>query len=67
MGCSTLLKQVATKDSDTARMVQVEQSLPAEEDPRAKWEWELSGQLRYSCRRTPSGFGGSQAFSSLVP
>ncbi|CAE7676140.1 unnamed protein product [Symbiodinium pilosum] len=36
------------------------------EDPRAKWEWELSGQLRYSCRRTPSGFGGAQAFSSLV-
>ncbi|CAE7726607.1 yciC [Symbiodinium microadriaticum] len=36
------------------------------EDPHAKWEWELSGQLRFSCRRAPNGFGGAAAFSSLV-
>ena len=40
--------------------------MPAEEDPHAKWEWELSGQLRFSCRRAPNGFGGAAAFSSLV-
>ncbi|CAE7414082.1 unnamed protein product [Symbiodinium natans] len=36
------------------------------EDAQAQWEWELSGQLRFSCRRTPGGFGGAEAFSSLV-
>ena len=38
----------------------------SEEDAQAQWEWELSGQLRFSCRRTPGGFGGAEAFSSLV-
>ena len=52
--------------SEPMRLKNTSQKTHTKEDPRAKWEWELSGQLRFSCRRTPSGFGGAEAFSSLA-
>mmetsp|Transcript_33741 Transcript_33741/g.93209 ORF Transcript_33741/g.93209 Transcript_33741/m.93209 type:complete len:610 (-) Transcript_33741:63-1892(-) len=36
------------------------------EDPGASWEWQLSGRLRYSCRRDRGGFGGVAPRSFLV-
>ncbi|CAE8708922.1 unnamed protein product, partial [Polarella glacialis] len=36
------------------------------EDPSARWEWEVSGRLRYTCRRSAAGFGGAQPWSGLV-
>lgn len=36
------------------------------EDPGVRWEWQVSGRLRYSCRRDAEGFGGAAPSSGLV-
>mmetsp|Transcript_100930 Transcript_100930/g.200494 ORF Transcript_100930/g.200494 Transcript_100930/m.200494 type:complete len:558 (+) Transcript_100930:87-1760(+) len=36
------------------------------EDACARWEWQLSGRLRYSCRREADSFRGTAAWSCLV-
>eukprot|EP00927_Polykrikos_kofoidii_P036049 TRINITY_DN30488_c0_g1_i1.p1 TRINITY_DN30488_c0_g1~~TRINITY_DN30488_c0_g1_i1.p1 ORF type:complete len:703 (-),score=124.31 TRINITY_DN30488_c0_g1_i1:29-2137(-) len=36
------------------------------EDPQARWEWQLSGRLRYASRRDGGGFGGAAPRSYLV-
>jgi hypothetical protein len=36
------------------------------EDASARWEWQLSGRLRYSCRREADSFRGTAAWSCLV-
>eukprot|EP00929_Paragymnodinium_shiwhaense_P091353 TRINITY_DN51339_c0_g1_i1.p1 TRINITY_DN51339_c0_g1~~TRINITY_DN51339_c0_g1_i1.p1 ORF type:complete len:644 (-),score=152.20 TRINITY_DN51339_c0_g1_i1:13-1944(-) len=36
------------------------------EDAMASWEWQLSGRLRYSCRRNADGFGGASHRSYVV-
>lgn len=36
------------------------------EDPKARWEWQMSGRLRYACRREDGGWAGCQPWTSLV-
>jgi len=36
------------------------------EDASARWEWQLSGRLRYNCRREADSFRGTAAWSCLV-
>eukprot|EP00928_Gymnodinium_smaydae_P061219 TRINITY_DN45351_c0_g1_i1.p1 TRINITY_DN45351_c0_g1~~TRINITY_DN45351_c0_g1_i1.p1 ORF type:complete len:590 (-),score=162.88 TRINITY_DN45351_c0_g1_i1:27-1796(-) len=36
------------------------------EDSGTRWEWQLSGRLRYACRRDVQGFGGAAPQSYMV-
>lgn len=36
------------------------------QDPRARWEWQSSGRLRYSSRRDEEGFAGAAAWTGIV-
>jgi hypothetical protein len=36
------------------------------QDPRARWEWQLSGRLRYSSRRDEEGFAGAAPWTGIV-
>jgi len=42
-------------------------SLWLAEDPRARWDWQLSGRLRYTTQRdTVDGFGGAASRTAIV-
>ena len=40
--------------------------LSVAEDAGARWDWQVSGRVRYACRREPDGFKGAAPWSCIV-